>query len=444
MGYKEEIVIMGDLEVGGGALESLRYMGMPVPNESVERVEDPTIVIVESSIVHKEEIEVGDLSSHHIEHLKIDETRPVDALKVSETRAAEPIQIGLGARIVKAFFRVISRFIACRVRKTHARRLSVRQMSYKQLKAGSQQPEIPEPISIEDWNNRVCHKYMRDGRNVDEMRKAVDFMLVNILAYQLPGKDAHGMIIKIPDVHRDLMVEYEVKRTFVHANGLVAYALEPLTDKEALPRLLFRGTQISMFVKAGDDNPITGIEEDMEKKIGFRSYDAHKGEISYWLEGLSKKAIVLGHSLGGAFALRTTLDLKNQSKIERCFVYNSPGIERETVEKQPYPPPIEFCAIDGDPVSMVGSIPKDCFVYSYESKTKRTEEKHNERTPMHITKGSLPLYCFMNGLAYRQMVLTKHSVTCFKTRVLSWLLHNSSKVRECFRRGIYGGLQGLE
>ena len=124
--------------------------------------------------------------------------------------------------------------------------------------------------------------------------------------------------------------------------GLIAYMFDPVDELgkvciEKDPIILFRGTAMSLDKQAKQEGHGKGIKADLDQKgIGYSQYEQNKESLQAWAtQELAKNPqrhiAVVGHSLGGALAMRFMCDSKNQEKLH-LTTFQSPGIDKKSAK----------------------------------------------------------------------------------------------------------------
>ncbi|MCX6990193.1 MAG: hypothetical protein NTX49_03910 [Chlamydiae bacterium] len=140
-----------------------------------------------------------------------------------------------------------------------------------------------------------------------------------------------GALLPAPSLHSEKEY-YKVTKKIV-AEGLVAYALQPVSAFSSLkPLLIFRPTTPNI---AAVDAPLTWLN-DFEIHIGSIGYNACKEQLtalindpSFCPEGVCID--VAGFSWGGAHMQRFLAD--HWKKVGRAFSFNAPSVEASLAER---------------------------------------------------------------------------------------------------------------
>lgn len=182
-------------------------------------------------------------------------------------------------------------------------------------------------------------------------------VIAKILAYR---DLKEGMQVPLPFIARDgkpRMAIYEVDRVFDLWHGMPAYGLVPQGTSEAVPILLYRGTDLTVTSVRG----WASIASDLDLQgTGLSVFRNGQAALHRWLQ--KNKARVLGFSLGGILAAYTILyegDLVASEPNQPSLAFNPPGVSqavREEWEKKFASPPSHFVTYvnRGDFVPKIG------------------------------------------------------------------------------------------
>ena len=120
----------------------------------------------------------------------------------------------------------------------------------------------------------------------------------------------------------ELTPQYGVRKLFIpEEDRIFAYGLEPITNSDAEPHLLFMGTTYP-----GGQGFFSTIRTDLQafETAGENLYRNGRDNITRWLDSQGKKVHVAGTSLGGALSLLLAID--QGDKLSRVDALNPPGL----------------------------------------------------------------------------------------------------------------------
>lgn len=123
----------------------------------------------------------------------------------------------------------------------------------------------------------------------------------------------------------------------INQGGLVAYALKPLSnDSKQKPIICFRPTQI--VLRLADAVTETLLDDLHLKGVGYGGFQSARKELEELMADSefcqeNEKILVLGYSLGGAYAQYFTAYQENWRRISEAIFFNDPGVDRKTVER---------------------------------------------------------------------------------------------------------------
>lgn len=182
-------------------------------------------------------------------------------------------------------------------------------------------------------------------------------VIAEILAYR---DLKEGMEIPIPFLDRQgkpAMAIYTVDRVFNLWHGMPAFGLVPKKPSDAVPILLYRGTDLSLY----SIRSLASLASDLDwQGIGLSAFQNGQPSIHHWLQ--NNKARVIGFSLGGILTTYTLLyekDLISTERLQPSLSFNQPGISQKNLQEWPHKfpnPPAYFTSYvtRGDFVSKVG------------------------------------------------------------------------------------------
>lgn len=153
------------------------------------------------------------------------------------------------------------------------------------------------------------------------------------LSYRMLHLYPHLIPIPIQTAKGDFKLKYYNIEVipFEEDSSIFAYGLTPIDQKNNPPIVLFRGTTLyPARFKEGVDT----VKADFSPKgVGYKEFTQNKTQLDNWLKKntKNKKAIVLGHSLGGTFALLTAIHMPK--KVQTAKAFNAPGVDDLSFEK---------------------------------------------------------------------------------------------------------------
>lgn len=161
-------------------------------------------------------------------------------------------------------------------------------------------------------------------------------ILCKVLAYR---NMKEGVVIYIPIVTKNETIEYipfTIDTIFDLWKKHVAFGLCPHNHEEALPILLYRGTDLSVLTESGRASLISDLDPEGP---GKRLFHNSRADIRRWLMQLSqqgKKISVMGHSLGGVMAIYTALyehSFLSKDPNNPSYAFNPPGLAFDLTEE---------------------------------------------------------------------------------------------------------------
>ncbi len=152
------------------------------------------------------------------------------------------------------------------------------------------------------------------------------------LSKAIASKEIHDKSILGAPTYDGSIDYYKVYRTIADGNGLVGYALKPISETSKLdPLIVFRSTPL---YPSAIDVRETWLN-DLDSTIGERGYQSAKEALSdlmtnskFCPEG--KKAVVLGFSLGGTHGQFFVAD--HWPKVKEGYFFCDPSIDEATAD----------------------------------------------------------------------------------------------------------------
>jgi hypothetical protein len=136
----------------------------------------------------------------------------------------------------------------------------------------------------------------------------------------------------IPAPYSSTLQEYYRVFKTIYAQGLVAYALKPISSFSfSKPLLVFRPT----VLKPSQSDAFYTLLNDLEDRLGSMGYQAARDELTELLNDTEFKSPdakidVLGYSLGGNHAQRFLFD--HYSQVSSLYTVNAPSVESALAE----------------------------------------------------------------------------------------------------------------
>lgn len=184
----------------------------------------------------------------------------------------------------------------------------------------------------------------------EEQRQfSLNEVLCKVMAYRSLEK---GMEIAIPEL-------YLIDEIIDLWHGMPAYGLIPKNNKNAIPILLFRGTDLAFSTERGWASILSDLDV---SGPGFSTFMDAKPKIHEWLKkvaALGTPARLMGVSLGGVFASYAYLfEYELLSKVP-SIAFNPPGVSKEVFIRwaslpKNMVPPLHVYVTKGDLVSKIG------------------------------------------------------------------------------------------
>ncbi len=172
-------------------------------------------------------------------------------------------------------------------------------------------------------------KISRDITDKDALAFATNEALAKVMAYRDLKVDDK---IMIPNAQKgERLVVYRVDRVFDLWHGMPAFGL--VSDRGAVPILLFRGTDFSLDSERGWASLMSDVDL---AGPGLTAFNRSREKIRSWLIKVGQKgpkAKVLGFSLGGTLAAYTYLYEQDWINSEGCVAFNPPGFSDQALEK---------------------------------------------------------------------------------------------------------------
>lgn len=195
-------------------------------------------------------------------------------------------------------------------------------------------------------------------------------VITKVLAYR-DLKD--GQTLALPTLDKEgnpRLNTYVVDEVIDLWHGMPAFGLMPESGQEAVPILLFRGTDLSLVTERGWASLISDLEI---YDPGLSAFQHGREKIHEWLLKAQKnccKARVMGFSLGGILTAYTLLyEGKFVSKEKTSFSFNAPGVSRDILaewEQEKEIPPLLLFVTQGDVIPKYGRALKNSFLYTQE------------------------------------------------------------------------------
>ncbi len=212
-----------------------------------------------------------------------------------------------------------------------------------------------------------------------------------------------GTKISIPTkiAKKMVLVEYEVDEVLDLWQGMPAFGLIS-QKKEALPILLFRGTDFSFTSKSSWASILSDLDL---SGVGLSTFYSSQKIIQSWLSKDSlqgQKAQIMGFSLGGVLAIYTTIF--ESSYVEHCVAFNAPGVSKSIFnmwKHQASTPPISIYATQGDLVSRFGKMVSKAYEVS-------------DRAPMGPIEAHTKIMTAKSPLLLFQINIEKENSTRFR------------------------------
>lgn len=135
-----------------------------------------------------------------------------------------------------------------------------------------------------------------------------------------------------PSGQKGALDYYEVYDVITTGDGLVAYALKPLSKASTLePTIVFRG---SPYHLSANDVLETWLNN-VQKNIGWLGYQSSRGKLAKLMHDsnfcpANKRVTVTGFSLGGAHAQLFIAD--HPERVATAVFFNDPAIDEETAD----------------------------------------------------------------------------------------------------------------
>ncbi|MCK4934680.1 MAG: hypothetical protein KAR79_03745 [Simkaniaceae bacterium] len=158
-------------------------------------------------------------------------------------------------------------------------------------------------------------------------------IIAKILAYRNLHKDDQVYIPTLNELGQTELKKYTVDKVFDLWNKVSAFGLR---GESSAPILIFRGTDLSLTTEGGRASMISDFDPIGPGKTLF---DHAESNILEWLQEMcqnTKKARLVGHSLGGAFvtyALLSTSKYISNKAHEISYAFNYPGVSLELSSK---------------------------------------------------------------------------------------------------------------
>ena len=225
----------------------------------------------------------------------------------------------------------------------HERSIATVQSVLEQLRDVDQYMTVEAPL---DWD-------------VESM-PLQEIMVAEILAKILVYYDVDGREINIP-VKQDgvvEMVKYKVEKVSFLNSSLYFYGLIPIDNHKANPMVIFPGTQL--YPSAGMCMVESLMADFCAQGIGWEQFmESGQGKVAVekWLSEncMEKSAVVMGHSLGAAFAAYTAANI--HQFVKKVINFAAPGVNKTTYRQLQALgeslPIFSFNAV-GDPITLAG------------------------------------------------------------------------------------------
>lgn len=202
-----------------------------------------------------------------------------------------------------------------------------------------------EDISITECLLKVMAKKIKAE---EQMQFSLNEVLCKVLAYRALEK---GMEVAIPEL-------YVVDEVIDLWHGMPAFGLIPKNNKEAIPILLFRGTDLALSTERGWASILSDLDV---SGPGFSTFMDAKPKIHEWLKkvaALGVPARVMGVSLGGVFASYAYIFEHALLNKVPSIAFNPPGVSKEVfIRWASLPkdaPPLHVYVTKGDFISKIG------------------------------------------------------------------------------------------
>lgn len=182
----------------------------------------------------------------------------------------------------------------------------------------------------------------------EQLQFSLNEVLCKVLAYRSLEK---GMEISIPEL-------YVVDEVIDLWHGMPAFGLIPKNNKEAIPILLFRGTDLALSTERGWASILSDLDV---SGPGFSTFMDSKPKIHEWLKKMADRGMparVMGVSLGGVFASYAYIfEHALLSKVP-SIAFNPPGVSRQVFNSwaslSKEGPPLHVYVTKGDFISKIG------------------------------------------------------------------------------------------
>jgi hypothetical protein len=174
----------------------------------------------------------------------------------------------------------------------------------------------------------------------------VDPTLIRVMAFEIVAKKFaycpifKGDQIRLPRINNKeelVWEDYQVDQKMFIGNHIPVFGLLPVLDDSAPPVIVFKGSSPpNLNSLATKKDAVTTWKADLDKNgVGVSLFTNSKEKVADWLlkaRGSSQiKALAIGHSLGGAFAMLTSIKLS--SLIKEAIIYNAPMARRQIKEE---------------------------------------------------------------------------------------------------------------
>ncbi len=175
----------------------------------------------------------------------------------------------------------------------------------------------------------LLYKYVIDLEKIKNDPELIFLKSIEILSKRIVNRELKENTI-IPQItYAGKRAYYKVYKSIFSKRGMVGYALSPL-DKSNPPIIVFRGTQGNILNREA----IYSILDDMRPKMASQGFLRGKKILNELFNDpnfLNKKAIVVGFSLGGGYAQRTSLSFAD--KVGHLITFNSIGLDEKSIVK---------------------------------------------------------------------------------------------------------------